>query len=159
MGAACACASELTGRLNEEVARYKGQPSGLIQVLHRAQELNGFLSREVLTKVADELGVSLSQVYGVVSFYSLFTTMPKGRHTINVCMGTACYVRGASDLLSKIDEEVGLKPGETTDDRRFSLEVVRCVGACGLGPVVIVDEDTHPRLTGDKVGDVLKGYE
>ncbi|SHI86784.1 NADH-quinone oxidoreductase subunit NuoE [Desulfofundulus thermosubterraneus] len=158
MSFGCKCGGELNSKLDALLDRYRGQPSALIQVLHQAQELYGYLPRKVLQRVAGALNVPLSQVYGVVSFYSFFTIHPKGKHQISVCKGTACYVRGAGQLLDRIKEELGLKPGETTEDGQFSLEVVRCLGACGLGPVITVDEDVHARVQPERMSDILAAY-
>jgi len=144
--------------LQELLARHRGQPSALIQVLHRAQEVYGYLSREVLEEISVALNVPLSRVYGVVSFYSFFTTSPRGRHRISLCKGTACYVRGTGQLLEQLEKELGLKPGETTADGEFSLEVVRCLGACGLGPVMMVDEDVYARVAPERLTQILDGY-
>ncbi|MGB9886512.1 MAG: NADH-quinone oxidoreductase subunit NuoE [Moorellales bacterium] len=138
---------------------YRGHPSGLIQVLSKLQEKLGYLPREVLLEVADALDVSLTEVYGVVTFYALFTLKPRGRHTINLCKGTACYVRGAAQLLERLRKDFGLKPGDTTDDGRFTLEVVRCLGACGLGPALMVDRDVHARVKPEKLGEILSRYD
>ncbi|HHW43480.1 NADH-quinone oxidoreductase subunit NuoE [Desulfofundulus thermobenzoicus] len=158
MGTACTCGGELTRKLEELLQRHRGQPGALIQVLHQAQNIYGYLPKEVLKKVSLTLNVPLSRVYGVVSFYSFFTTKPKGKHQISVCKGTACYVRGAGQLLNQLQEEMGLKPGDTTDDGEFSLEVVRCLGACGLGPVITVDQDVHARLVPARLKEVLDNY-
>lgn len=137
---------------------HKGQPGSLIQVLHKVQNTVGYLPRELQSRVAETLDVPLSRVYGVVSFYSLFTIVPKGRHKISVCAGTACYVRGAKQLLNGLEEAIRVKPGETTGDGLFSLDVVRCVGACGLGPVVTVDNDVYARVHNSNLADILSGY-
>lgn len=140
------------------IAKYRGQPSGLIQVLSELQEKLGYLPGDVLKEVADTLGVPLTDVYGVVTFYALFTLKPRGRHTISLCKGTACYVRGASGLLERLQKDYGLKPGDTTDDGRFTLEVIRCLGACGLGPAVMIDKDVHARVKPEKLAEVLSEY-
>lgn len=158
MAVTCQCGGERTRKLEALLDRYRGQPQALIQVLHQAQEIYGYLPREVLKKVSLALNVPLSQVYGVVSFYSFFTIHPKGRHRISVCKGTACYVRGAGQLLEQLREELKIKPGETTADGEFSLEVVRCLGACGLGPVIMVDEDVHARVMPERIPDILSAY-
>jgi NADH:ubiquinone oxidoreductase subunit E len=150
---------EVRARVREIVAEHERRPDELIQVLHEAQALLGWLPREVLTIVAGEMRLPYSRVRGVVTFYSLFTTRPRGRHTINACLGTACYVRGGRDVLEKLGETLGIAEGETTADRQFSLAVVRCVGACGLAPVVTVDDDVHKRVNPNKINDVLEGYE
>lgn len=119
----------------------------LIAVLHKAQQLFGFLPEEVQRHVAEALHLPPSEVYGVVTFYNYFTLKPVGKYPINVCMGTACYVRGADRILSLIESELGLKPGEITPDGLFSLEVCRCVGACGLAPVATIAGEVHGKLT------------
>jgi len=158
----CACRNRLTPELLDEVNRlmepYRGEPSSLIQVLHKAQNVVGYLPRELQVKVAEALNVPLTRVYGVVSFYSLFTSVPKGRHKISVCAGTACYVRGSKQLLGKLEEDLQIKPGGTTQDGQYSLGVVRCVGACGLGPVVTVDDDVYARVHSEKLPGILSNY-
>jgi len=162
MSNGCACRSHVTRDHLDQVDRlldpYRGQSGNLIQVLHKAQNIVGYLPREVQLKVAEGLGVPLARVYGVVSFYSLFTTVPRGRHKVSVCAGTACYVRGSSQLLDKLSEDLQIKPGGTSQDGEFSLGVVRCVGACGLGPVVTVDDDVYARVHTEKLSDILALY-
>lgn len=146
-------------RVREIVAEHQCRADELIQVLHEAQALLGWLPHEMLAIVAGEMRLPYSRVRGVVTFYSLFTTEPRGRHTVDVCQGTACYVRGGRDVLEKLGETLGIGAGETTPDRQFSLAVVRCVGACGLAPVVTVDADVHKRVNPNKINDVLRGYD
>ncbi|HBT47220.1 MAG TPA: NAD(P)H-dependent oxidoreductase subunit E [Peptococcaceae bacterium] len=155
---ACKC-EEKWAKLEEIIAAHRGQPSALIQVLHEAQELIGYLPRQVLIAIADGLGVSLSEVYSVVSFYAHFTTKPKGKYQISVCKGTACYVKGAPEILERLQKELGIKPGDSTDDGKFSLEVVRCLGACGLAPVMMINKRAHGLLRSDTAVTVLQGYE
>lgn len=150
---------DTTVKLEQIIDQYRGQPSGLIQVLHRAQEMVGYVPREVQERVADGLDVPLSDVYGVVSFYTLFSLKPKGRFKISVCAGTACYVRGTAQILESLEQELGVKPGDTTEDGKFSVEVVRCLGACGLGPVMMINEDVHGRLEPEHVHDIVARYE
>lgn len=150
---------ELYQKVDEIIAQYKGQPSALIQVLHQVQLLFGYLPSDIQLKVANGLGVPLSEVHGVATFYAFFSLQPKGKHTISVCKGTACYVRGSAKVLERLEKELGIKAGETTSDGNFSLQVVRCLGACGLGPVLTVDEDVHARLKPDKVPEILKKYQ
>lgn len=150
---------EITLKLDEIIGKYRGQPTGLIQVLHRAQEIVGYVPREVQERVADGLNVPLSDVYGVVTFYTLFSLKPKGKYKISVCAGTACYVRGTAQILESLGQELMIKPGETTDDGKFSVEVVRCLGACGLGPVMMINEDVHGRLEAENVPQILAQYE
>ncbi len=130
----------------------------LITVLHQAQEIFGFLPREVQAFIAEELGVSLAKVYGVVTFYSFFTMTPKGKYPISVCMGTACYVRGADQIVEEFSKKLGINPGQTTEDGLFSLDTLRCVGACGLAPVVIISGKVYGRVTPDMVSGILANY-
>ena len=130
----------------------------LISVLHKAQEIFGYLPEEVQTFVAEQLGISVAKVYGVVSFYSFFTMTPKGKFPIAVCMGTACYVRGAEKVLHSFQNQLGIKTGETTADGLFSIDALRCVGACGLAPVVLVGEDVYGRDEAKDVKTILKKY-
>jgi NADH:ubiquinone oxidoreductase subunit E len=159
----CACADkqeeELYPKLTEIVEENRGKPENLIMVLHKAQNLFGYLPKKVQQIVADGLGLSLSQVYGVVTFYSFFSTSPKGRNTVKVCLGTACYVRGGQQALTKVEDELGVKVGGTTDDRRYSLDVVRCIGACGLAPAILVNDDVYGRVKTTKVMEILDRYE
>ena len=130
----------------------------LISVLHKAQGIFGYLPREIQEYVAEKLNESLANVYGVVSFYSFFTMVPKGEHAVSVCMGTACYVRGAEKVLDEFKRELKIGVGETTSDGKFSLNCLRCVGACGLAPVVLIGEKVYGRLTPDGVKDILNEY-
>ncbi len=150
---------EVRARLREIVDGHRECPDELIQVLHEAQALLGWLPHEMLATIATEMGLPYSKVLGVVTFYSLFTTEPRGRHAVNVCLGTACYVRGGRDVMAKLSETLGVDQDETTSDRRFSLAVVRCVGACGLAPVVTVDDDVHKRVNPNRVNDMVEAYE
>jgi NADH:ubiquinone oxidoreductase subunit E len=150
---------DLYPKLAEIVEENKGKPENLIMVLHKAQNLFGYLPRKVQQMVGDGLGLSLSQVHGVVSFYSFFSTSPKGRNTVKVCLGTACYVRGGQRTLTKVQEGLGVKTGETTEDRRFSVDVVRCIGACGLAPAVLVNDDVYGRVKTTKIMEILDTYE
>ena len=145
--------------LNRIISGHQGKPGALILVLHKAQNLFGYLPREVQRRVADGLGIPLSEVSGVVTFYSFFTMVPKGRHTIKVCLGTSCYVRGGQRLIGDLQKKLSLDVGGTTEDRRFSLEVVRCIGACGLSPAMTVGEDVFGRVKNTKIGEILEKYE
>jgi NADH:ubiquinone oxidoreductase subunit E len=146
-------------RLDATITEHRGQPGALIPVLHRAQQLFGYLPTEVQERVAVGLGLPVSEVYGVVTFYSYFTTVPRGRRIVRVCLGTACYVRGSWRILEQVKRELGVTsvPG-TTEDREFSVETVRCVGACGLAPVMMVDDDIYRRVKPRKVAEVLARY-
>ncbi len=150
--------AEKITQLDAIIARYKGKPGGLIPVLEEAQVCLEYLPVSVQKKIAGELNLPFSRVYGVVTFYSFFTMTPRGRHTIRVCLGTACYVRGGKALAKAIEKEIGVEEGETTPDRKFTYESVRCLGACGLGPVIIVDDQVHGRMKPSKIKDLLAQY-
>ena len=150
--------AEQVAKLNSIIEKFKGKPGGLIPVLEEAQVALEFIPISVQKKIASGLNLPLSRVYGVVTFYSFFTMTPRGKHTVRVCLGTACYVRGGKALTDALEKQFGIKQGETTPDRMFTLESVRCLGACGLGPVVVVDEDVHGRLKPGKVKEVLSQY-
>lgn len=138
---------------------YRGQPSGLIQVLTGAQQTIGYLPRWALLDIAGGLNVSLQTVYGVATFYAFFSLIPKGRHKLSVCAGTACYVKGTKTVVKAVREAIGIKPGQTTPDSRYSLEIVRCIGACGLAPAMIVDgKDVHGRLEPTEIPPILEEY-
>lgn len=145
--------------LDRIISAHKAKAGALILVLHKAQNLFGYLPREVQRRVADGLGIPLSEVSGVVTFYSFFTMVPKGRHTIKVCLGTSCYVRGGQRLIGDLQKKLSLDVGGTTEDRKFSLEVVRCIGACGLSPAMTVGEDVFGRVKNTKIGEILGKYE
>ncbi|MFP4112910.1 MAG: NADH-quinone oxidoreductase subunit NuoE [Spirochaetota bacterium] len=130
----------------------------LIPVLQHAQQLYGYLPKSVLKHISERLDISYSEVAGVVTFYSFFSTVPRGKHVIRVCLGTACYVRGGKEVLAAFQNELGIDVGETTEDRLFSLEVGRCFGACGLAPVVMIDDEVHQRVKPAKVRELLAGY-
>jgi len=130
----------------------------LIQILHRAQEVFGYLRDDAVRFIARQLRLPLSRVYGVLSFYSFFSTVPKGRYTIMVCMGTACYVRGADKVLEQFEKELGIGVGQTTSDGMFTLQTARCIGACGLAPVAVIGDDVHSQIEPDDVAGVLKAY-
>ena len=145
-------------KLLEVIAQNKDLPGALLPVLHEAQEIYGYLPIEVQQMVADGLGISLSEVYGVATFYSRFSLTPKGKHKISVCLGTACYVKGADKVLAEVEKKLGIKSGECTPDGLFSIDSCRCVGACGLAPVMMIDEDVYGKLTPKEVGKILKKY-
>jgi len=159
----CECSSPDVGLVNglaKIIDPYRGQPNGLIQVLTKAQEYVGYLPKWVQVQVADGLGLSLQDVYGVATFYAFFSLIPRGRHKVSVCAGTACYVKGTKTVLKGIREAIGIKPGQTTPDSRYTMEIVRCIGACGLAPAVIIDgKDVHGRLEAEAVADILNIYE
>ncbi|MBQ2889236.1 MAG: NAD(P)H-dependent oxidoreductase subunit E [Clostridia bacterium] len=140
------------------IAQYKDQDGALIPVLHKAQEIYGYLPIEVQTKIAEGLNVPLAEVYGVVTFYTQFSLNPKGEYKIGVCLGTACYVKGSGDILEKIKEIIGIDVDGCTPDGKFSLEATRCIGACGLAPVFTINEDVYGRITADDVAGILEKY-
>ena len=135
---------------------YGNQPGELINILHKAQDTFGYLPREVQEIIARQLSIPVSKVYGVVTFYSFFTMTPKGEHLISVCMGTACYVRGAEKVLDEFKRVLGINVGETTSDGKYSLSSLRCVGACGLAPVVLIGEKVYGRIVPGDVEKILK---
>ena len=145
-------------RIDVIIDNGKGVAGSLITVLRECQEVTGYLPKILLSYVSRRLGVPESQIFGVVTFYSYFSLIPKGRHNIKVCTGTACYVKGIKEAVGRIAATYGLKPGETTEDRRFSMEEVRCLGACGLAPVMVVDKEIHGAVTSDKVIRILEKY-
>jgi NADH:ubiquinone oxidoreductase subunit E len=149
---------ELYGLLDVLLAEHQGDSASLIQVLHSAQEIFGYLPRRVQEKIAQTLGMTEAEVEGVVSFYHYFTRVPKGKHTVRVCLGTACYVRGGRKVVDAMQKALGIEVGGTTDNRDFSLETVRCIGACGLSPVMVVDEDVYRRVAPAKAPQVLGKY-
>lgn len=144
--------------LREFIAEAKTERGALMPILQKAQEIYGYLPIEVQTIIAEDLGVSLSEVYGVVTFYSQFSLNPKGEHRISICLGTACYVKGADKILEALEEKLGIKVGGCTPDGLFSLDACRCVGACGLAPVMMIDEDVYGRMTVDMIDDILNKY-
>lgn len=150
---------EDVAKLKEICKSFNNQGGELINVLHKAQTYFGYLPAEVQEIVAQELNVSVAKVYGVVTFYSFFTMLPKGQHPISICTGTACYVRGAEKVVDEFKRRLNIKVGETTPDGKFSISCLRCVGACGLAPVVTVGEKVFGRVSPDGVADILKEYE
>lgn len=145
-------------KIKEISAAFGNREQELINVLHKCQEYFGYLPAEIQEVVSEELNVPLAKVYGVVSFYSFFTMTPKGRHPISICLGTACYVRGAEKVLDEFKKELSIEVGQTTNDGKFSLSSLRCVGACGLAPVVLVGEKTYGRVAPDDVKDIIREY-
>ncbi len=149
---------EQLAKVDEIIKSYKSKPGALIPVLEQVQDVCGYLPMSLQARVAKGLNLPMANVYGVVTFYSFFTMVPRGKHVIRVCLGTACYVRGGQKLLEAISEKLGIGPGECTEDRNFSLETVRCLGACGLAPAVVVDNDTHGQMKAAKLEQVLSKY-
>jgi NADH-quinone oxidoreductase subunit E/NADP-reducing hydrogenase subunit HndA len=150
---------EDVAKIKEICASFDNDEQELINVLHKCQEHFGYLPAEVQEVVSNELSVPVAKIYGVVTFYSFFTMTPKGKHPISICMGTACYVRGAEKVLEEFKKELRLQVGQTTSDGKFSLSSLRCVGACGLAPVVMVGEKTYGRVAPDDVRNIIKEYE
>lgn len=142
--------------LEKVCAEHGNQPGELINVLHKAQGIFGYLPREVQEIIACQLGIPVSKVYGVVTFYSFFTMTPKGEHPISICMGTACYVRGAEKVLDEFKRVLGINVGETSADGKYSLSSLRCVGACGLAPVVLIGEKVYGRVVPGDVEKIIK---
>jgi NADH-quinone oxidoreductase subunit E len=149
---------QLKEKIGQVLARYQHDKSALIDILQDTQSAIGYLPREALEEIHAGLDVPLSRVYSVATFFKAFSLTPRGRHIINVCLGTACHVRGADKVLEQMEKELGIKKGGNTKDLRFTLETVNCVGACALGPMVIIGEDYHGEMTPDKVSEVLKNY-
>lgn len=150
--------SEQLSKVDEIILKYKSKPGALIPVLEQVQDVCGYLPMSLQLKVAKGLNLPVANVYGVVTFYSFFTMVPRGKNVIRVCLGTACYVRGGKRILEKLSESLGIEPGQCTEDRQFSLETVRCLGACGLAPVVVVNDDTHGQMKPAKLDAVLNQY-
>ena len=155
----CAEAREKQRKLYEIIEKYKDTRGALIPVLHEAQEIYGYLPLEVQLEISNGLNVPLAEVYGVVSFYTQFSINPKGKFKINVCMGTACYVKGAAEILDKFRTRLSIDVGECTEDGKFSLDACRCIGACGLAPVVTINDEVYGKLTADDVDGILDRYE
>jgi len=150
---------EMYRKIDVIVERYKDKPGSLIPVLQQAQEVCGYLPHVVQRYIAQGMKMSPSMVFGVATFYSYFTLVPRGKHVIRVCLGTACYVKRSEEILEKIKDELDLEVGEITRDKKYSLEAVRCLGACGLAPVVVIGPDTYGDVAATKVMDIIKKYE
>jgi NADH-quinone oxidoreductase subunit E len=147
------------GKIDKIIEKYKGDPGSLIQALIEIQGEIRWLPKEVLVKVSEKLNVPLNRIQHIVTFYKGFSLVPKGRHEVHVCTGTACHVRGAPRLLDSVQDLIGIKPGETDLDLKFSLETVSCVGCCALGPVMVVDGEFHGKMAPAKSEEVLKKYD
>lgn len=157
---ACTCGQNeaLYAQLDKIIEAHKDQPGSLIGVLHKAQGIFGYLPEEVQAYVAEKMNIPLSEIYGVVTFYALFSMNPKGKYTFNVCLGTACYVKGAGKLIDKLQSELGIGVGETTEDGLFTIEGCRCVGACGLAPVMTINEKVYGHLAEADITRLLQEY-
>jgi NADH:ubiquinone oxidoreductase subunit E len=150
---------EVMDKVDQILNTFRGKPGCLIPVLEGCQLAVGYLPVELQEYISRDLSIPGSTIYGVVTFYSFFSMVPKGRHTIKVCLGTACYVRGTKPIMNMLTVKLGLQVGQTTEDRRFSLQAVRCLGACGLAPVMVVDDDTHGGMTLGRIEGILNRYQ
>lgn len=153
------CSDEKRDELLKVINKYRGQQGCLMPVLHKAQEIFGYLPVEVQKIIAEELDIPLCDVYGVVTFYSHFSVKPKGKYKISVCLGTACYVKGSNTVLDKIKQHFNMDVGECTDDGKFSIEATRCIGACGLAPVIMVNDDVYGKVTEAELDKIWAKYE
>ncbi len=158
----CNCGTETDqekyARIAEVIEEYKDREGCLIQILHMAQGIYGYLPLELQRFIAEKLNKPLSEVSGVVTFYTFFSTKPRGENTIRVCLGTACYVRGGKKIIEKLREILGVEVGGTTDDGKFSLEVMRCIGACGLAPAITINDKVYKQVNPDKLRNILEQY-
>ena len=150
--------AEQSEKLQEVIAKYKGTEGALIPTLHEAQAIYGYLPYEVQKKISEGLDIPMAEIYGVVTFYTQFSIYPRGKFNVAVCLGTACYVKGSGDIIDKFKERLGIEVGQCTDDGKFSLEATRCIGACGLAPVLTVNDDVYGKITADDVDDILSKY-
>lgn len=149
---------DMLQQLDDVIAKHKGQKGAVMQSLQDAQEIFGYVPKEVQVRIAEGLGVTLSEVYGVATFYSQFALEPRGRFIVGVCMGTACYVRGAKGILDKMIQETGTPVGKTSADGRFTIRDTRCLGACGLAPVIMINDDVYGRLVPDDIPAIVEKY-
>lgn len=149
---------EQESELRSALSLLKNKEGALMEALQTAQGIYGYLPKEMQEIVAEEFGVSLAEVYGVATFYSQFSLMPKGKYKIGVCLGTACYVKGSGDVLAQVEKLLGVSAGEVTPDGRFSIDATRCIGCCGLAPVMTVNDDVYGRITADGVAAILAKY-
>ena len=149
---------EQEAQLKAVIAELKDQPGSLMPVMQKAQDIYGYLPIEVQTMISDEMGIPLEKVYGVSTFYAQFALQPKGKYKVSVCLGTACYVKGSGEIFSKLEELLGITNGECTADGKFSLDSCRCVGACGLAPVMMINGEVYGRLTVDDIPGILAKY-
>lgn len=150
---------EQEAQLLQVIEELKNEKGSLMPIMQKAQDIYGYLPYEVQKMISDKMNVPLEKIYGVATFYSQFTLFPKGRYQISVCLGTACYVKGSGDIYNKLMEKLGIAGGECTPDGKFSLDACRCVGACGLAPVMMINEEVYGRLTVDEIDGILAKYE
>ncbi|MEA5012021.1 MAG: NADH-quinone oxidoreductase subunit NuoE [Angelakisella sp.] len=159
----CSCSVEEKERLYQQIDNvidlYRDKEGSLIQVLHLVQGIYGYLPLELQEHIADQMDIPLSEVAGVVSFYSFFSTVPRGEHTIRVCLGTACYVRGGKKIVEYLRHRLGVELGGTTSDGRFTFEIARCIGACGLAPAMMIDDTVYKQVNVNKLEKILSKYE
>ena len=158
-GVCFTCTAEQEADLKRVISELKDTAGALMPILQHAQEIFGYLPIEVQTMISDETGIPLEKIYGVATFYSQFSLQPKAQYRISVCLGTACYVKGSGDIFKKLEELLGITNGECTPDGKFSLDSCRCVGACGLAPVMMINDEVYGRLTVDDVPTILAKYE
>ncbi|WP_018085347.1 NADH-quinone oxidoreductase subunit NuoE [Desulfurispora thermophila] len=160
---ACQCSQQDAAAreqaMRQALEKYKNMRGALIPLLQEAQEIYGYLPKEVMQLISRELGIPFSKTYGVATFYAQFHLKPRGRNIIRVCQGTACHVRGGAKILEEVKDKLQVKVGDSTADLRYTLETVACIGACGLAPAMMVNDDTHGRLTPEKAVQVLEQYE
>lgn len=158
-GVCFTCTPEQEAALKKVIADLKDTDGALMPILQHAQEIFGYLPIEVQTMISDETGIPLEKIYGVTTFYSQFSLQPKGQYRVSVCLGTACYVKGSGEIFKKLEELLGITNGECTPDGKFSLDSCRCVGACGLAPVMMINDEVYGRLTVDDIPAILAKYE
>jgi len=149
---------QLYGQIDNVIDLYQGKAGSLIQVLHLAQEIFGYLPLELQRHIAEKMDIPLSEIAGVVTFYSFFSTVPRGEHTIRVCLGTACYVRGGKKIVERLQERLGIELGGTTPDGKFTFEIARCIGACGLAPAMMIDDTVYKQVNVNKLEKILGKY-
>ncbi len=154
----CGCVDEKERKLQEIIEKYRDTKGALIPVLHEVQEIYGYLPMNVQKQISESMNVPLSEIYGVVTFYTQFSLKPKGRFKVSACMGTACYVKGSNKILDELQEKLGINVGDCTEDGKFSLDACRCIGACGLAPVIMINDDVYGRLTAEDIEKVLEKY-
>ena len=150
---------EMYAKLDEAIASLRGQEGAVMRTLQAAQEIFGCVTKPIQVRIAEGLNVPLSEVYGVATFYSQFSLNPKGKHRISVCLGTACYVKGSGVILEELEKILDIKNGECTPDGKFSIDACRCVGACGLAPVMLIDDDVYGRMNPNEIEKILAKYE
>ncbi len=153
----CTCCN-VDDKLKNIAIKYKNMDGGIIEALHEVQENYGYISENAQKYLSKELNIPLSEIYGIITFYSRFSLKPKGKYNIQVCMGTACYVKGAEKVLNRFRERLGINEGETTKDGLFSLESVRCIGACGLAPAIVINKEVYGKMDVKKVDELIEKY-